>query len=327
MALTNAQYDEIMRGYQQRQLHNRHLTDEKLEEAYGREPRLKEINDAIASGSVACARKRMEGDNAALGEWKKQLDTYRDTRTRLLASLGFPEDYFDPVFTCPDCKDTGYIGSDKCHCFRQAEIDTVYAQSNIRGILERENFSTFSYDFYSDGEINPATGLSSLGTIRRAVEICMNFIRDFDNKPKNLFFYGDTGVGKTFLSNCVARELLDDGRSVIYFTAFQLFDILSKGVFDRDADAIAAHRNIFDCDLLIIDDLGTELANAFTVSQLFLCVNERILRQRSTIISTNLNMNQLADVYSERTLSRISSNYSILKLFGDDIRIRKRQMR
>ena len=119
---------------------------------------------------------------------------------------------------------------------------------------------------------------------------------------------------------------MDRGYSVIYFTAFQLFDILSKGVFEKDADAIAAHQNIFDCDLLIIDDLGTELANSFTTSQLFLCVNERILRQKSTIISTNLSMNQMVDVYSERTLSRISSNYSIIKLFGDDIRIKKRQM-
>ena len=140
----------------------------------------------------------------------------------------------------------------------------------------------------------------------------------------NLYFFGDTGIGKTFLSNCIAKELLDSGHSVIYFTAFQLFDILSKGVFEKDADAIATHQNIFDCDLLIIDDLGTELSNSFTTSQLFLCLNERILRQKSTIISTNLNMNQVADIYSERVLSRISNSYTIIKLFGDDIRLKKR---
>ena len=105
-----------------------------------------------------------------------------------------------------------------------------------------------------------------------------------------------------------------------------MFDILSKGVFETDADAIAAHQNIFDCDLLIIDDLGTELSNAFTVSQLFLCVNERILREKSTIISTNLNLVELRDLYSERTFSRISNNYNIIKLFGDDIRIQKRKL-
>ena len=117
---------------------------------------------------------------------------------------------------------------------------------------------------------------------------------------------------------------MDRGYSVIYFTAFQLFDILSKGVFQKDADAIAAHRNIFDCDLLIIDDLGTELTNSFTASQLFLCLNERILRKKPTIISTNLGMNRLAEIYSERVLSRISSHYTLINLFGADIRILKR---
>ncbi len=166
--------------------------------------------------------------------------------------------------------------------------------------------------------------LRIVATAKLAVTNCHDFIDNFENKPKNIFFYGNTGVGKTFLSNCIAKELLDAGYSVIYFTAFQLFDILSKGVFEKDADAIAAHQNIFDCDLLIIDDLGTELSNSFTTSQLFLCVNERILRQKSTIISTNLNLEQIAEIYSERTLSRISSNYSFIKLFGDDIRIKKR---
>ena len=218
------------------------------------------------------------------------------------------------------------INGQKCSCFKQEIINVVYSQSNIKNILERENFSTFSYAYYSDDIINPTTKLSALDTAERAVAECRRFIDDFEHKPKNLFFYGDTGVGKTFLSNCVAKELLEKGYSVIYFTAFQLFDILSKGVFQKDADAIAAHQNIFDCDLLIIDDLGTEFSNSFTSSQLFLCVNERILRQKSTIISTNLNMNHMVELYSERTLSRISSNYSIIKLFGDDIRIKKRQM-
>ena len=161
-------------------------------------------------------------------------------------------------------------------------------------------------------------------SILRPVYPLLLLIAHFDNKPKNLFLYGNTGVGKTFLSNCVAKELLERGYSVIYFTAFQLFDILSKGIFDRDADAIAAHQNIFECDLLIIDDLGTEFSNSFTTSQLFLCINERLLRQKSTIISTNLNLNQMIDMYSERTWSRISSNYSLIKLFGDDIRIQKK---
>lgn len=324
MALTNAQYDEIMRGYQSRQLRNRHLTQERLNEVYAKVPQLKSINDQIASLSVEAARKKLEDDNLSYNLLKKKIEELRSEKTNLLLSSGFNEDYFEPVYTCKDCRDTGYVSGEKCHCFKQEVINVVYSQSNIQNILSRENFNSFSYEYYSDEEINPTTGLSSLDTAKRAVDECRHFIDDFDNKPKNLFFYGNTGVGKTFLSNCVAKELLEQGYSVIYFTAFQLFDILSKGVFDRDADAIAAHQNIFDCDLLIIDDLGTEFANSFTTSQLFLCVNERLLRQKSTIISTNLNLNQMIDMYSERTWSRISSNYTLIKLFGDDIRIQKK---
>jgi DNA replication protein DnaC len=325
MALTNSQYDEIMRGYDARQLHNKRILDERIRLAYLKEPRLESIDHAISSCSVDSARKLLDGDSAALSELHAQLAAYRKERAALLAALGYPSDYLEPIYTCPDCKDTGYIDGRKCHCLKQAIINTIYTQSNIKEILDRENFQSFSYEYYSDKVCNPATGLTALATIQNAVKECWNFINDFDHKPKNLFLYGETGVGKTFLSNCVAKELLDRSCSVIYFTAFQLFDILSKGVFDKDADAIAAHQNIFDCDLLIIDDLGTELSNSFTTSQLFLCVNERILRNKSTIISTNLSMGQIADLYSERTLSRILSSYTTIKLFGDDIRIRKRQ--
>ncbi len=326
MALSNAQYDEIMRGYQSRQLQNRRLTSERMKEVFEQVPELKTINDTIASVSVEAARKKLDDDRISYNLLTKRIDDLKKEKAALIQSLGYPADYFEPIYTCKDCKDTGYINGEKCHCFKQEIINVVYCQSNIKNILARENFESFSYKYYSDEDINPSTKLSSLETAKKAVEKCKHFISDFENKPKNLIFFGDTGVGKTFLSNCVARELLESGYSVIYFTAFQLFDILSKGVFDRDADAIAAHQNIFDCDLLIIDDLGTELPNAFTSSQLFLCINERILRQKSTIISTNLNIDDMIDRYTERTVSRISSNYDLIMLFGEDIRIQKRRI-
>ena len=324
MALTNAQYDEIMRGYQSRQLHNRFLTQERQQEAYTKLPELKTLNDRIASLSVQAARKKLEDDTQEYILIKKQIEDCKAEKKKIVSEAGYSSDYFEPIYTCPSCQDTGYVNGEKCSCFKQRIIDVVYSQSNIKEILKRENFSAFSYEYYSDDIIDPKTGLSSLDTIELAVRKCREFIDDFDNKPKNLLFYGDTGVGKTFLSNCVAKELLEKGYSVIYLTAFQLFDILSKGTFTRDADAIAAHQNIFDCDLLIIDDLGTETSNSFTTSQLFLCVNERILRQKSTIISTNLDLMELKEDYSERTASRIASNYTVFKLFGDDIRFQKK---
>lgn len=327
MALSNAQYDEIMRGYQERQLKSRILTTERIDAAYKKVPALKSINDSIAELSVDAARKKLSDDTVGYNLLKEKLADLREEKAAMLCNAGLTEDYFEPIYTCKDCNDTGYINGNKCHCFKQEIINVVYSQSNIKNILARENFESFRYEYYSDEDINPTTKLSSLATAKKAVEMCHHFIDDFNNKPKNLFFMGETGVGKTFLSNCVAKELLEKGYSVIYFTSFQLFDTLSKGVFDRDADAIAAHQNIFDCDLLIIDDLGTELPNAFTSSQLFLCINERILRQKSTIISTNLSIDEMVDRYTERTMSRISSNFDVAMLFGDDIRIKKRLMR
>lgn len=324
MSLNNSQYDELIRHYNATQLKNQRLHEARVRDAYLKTPALKEIDDAIASCSVAQARKLLDGDTGALDALKSQLKELRAKKMALLTSLGYSDDYFDPIYDCPDCKDTGFIDGKRCHCFKQAAIDLVYTQSNLKEILAKENFSTFSYAYYSDEEVNPATGLSSLVTVKNAVKECHYFIDHFDEDSSNLYFYGDTGVGKTFLSNCVAKELLDRGHSVIYFTAFQLFDILGKNVFDKDADAIAANQNIFDCDLLIIDDLGTELANSFTASQLFLCINERALRKKHTVISTNLNVPQLADIYSERVLSRISNSYTLIKLFGDDIRMKKR---
>lgn len=324
MAVSNSQFDEIMRGYQQRQLNNRFLYQNRLQEIYHDYPRLLEIEEEIATLSVAKAKALLNKEPVAQANFDNQLALLREEKHALIAMSSYKEEDLLPIYTCKDCKDTGYIQNEKCHCLKQAIINTVYAQSNITNILANENFDRFSLDYYSDACKDPVSGQTALNAAKRAFDSCKCFVEDFSNKPKNILFYGDTGVGKTFLSNCVAKDLLDKGYSVIYFTAFQLFDILSKGVFDKDADAIAAHQNMFDCDLLIIDDLGTELANSFTASQLFLIVNERILRQRSTIISSNLSVQQLADTYSERTLSRITSNYTILKLFGDDIRIQKR---
>lgn len=326
MPLNNSQYDEIIREYNAKQIRNRHQVDARIEEVYGKDSRLKEIDHAISSCSLKQAKKLLSGDDFALDALHHQIADYKKQRLDILKELGYGIDYLEPAYDCPDCKDTGFIDNKRCHCFKQRAIDLVYTQSNIRNILKDENFDTFSYKYYSEIEINPTTGLTSLETMQNAVKDCRKFIAEFDTVFSNLFFYGDTGVGKTFLSNCIAKELLDTGHSVIYFTAFHLFDIFKRNTFDRatDEDIIAAHQNIFDCDLLIIDDLGTEMPNSFTTSQLFLCLNERILRKKSTIISTNLTLGQVAEVYTERTFSRISSNYVMLKLFGDDIRIQKK---
>lgn len=327
MALSNSQYDELIRGYNARQLDNHHRLEARRAEIYAKNPRLAQIDDEIAGTSVAQAKKLIDGDDTALSKLKDHIARLTAEKELILEDLGYQPWDLLLQYHCPDCKDTGYIDGRRCHCFTQAAIDLIYTQSNIKEILQEENFSFFSYDYYSEAQVDNTTGLSSLESAKHAVATCGKFIENFDTSFENLCFYGEAGVGKTFLSNCIAKELLDLGHSVIYFTAFQLFDIFEKNTFDRDSDVILAHQNIFDCDLLIIDDLGTELANSFTTSKLFLCLNERMLHKKSTLISTNLNMEELTAVYSERICSRIFSNYTMIKLFGDDIRLKKKLAR
>ena len=293
MALNNSQYDTIIRAYEQKQLHNRNVLDKRYKTVYNRLPELKEINDSISLLSVNHARKLLDGDESALPALKEEIRKLSEQKKTLLLSAGFPADYLEPVYECEDCKDTGYIGNRKCHCFHKAVIDLLYTQSNLQHILEKENFDTFSLSYYSDNHIDPKTGRSSLTNMKNAYLTCREFAHAY---------------------------------SVIYFTAFELFDTIAKSKFEKDNTAEIMYEHIFNCDLLIIDDLGTELSNAFTVSQLFLCLNERLLRRKSTIISTNLSLESLVEIYSERTFSRITSNYTMLKLTGDDIRIKKKLM-
>lgn len=325
MSLSNSQYDEIQRQYDARQLHNQHTVQKRREWIYGKYPRLKELEALAASASVRHARQMLEGDETALLQLKQELRHYREERAAILALAGIGEEFFEPPYTCPDCKDTGFIGDKRCHCFEQAAIDLVYTQSNIRSILEKENFSHYSYQYYSSKKKDPSTNLSARANAKDAVRKALTFVKHFDTAFDNLFIYGNPGTGKTFLSNCVAKELLDTGHSVIYFTAFQLFELLEKTKFDKDSEAVASAQNIFGCDLLIIDDLGTEVKNTFTISQLFLCLNERLLRKKPTVISTNLGIDSINEAYSERIFSRIVSSYTIIKLFGDDIRLQKRR--
>ena len=168
-------------------------------------------------------------------------------------------------------------------------------------------------DYYSNDLTNEATGMTARETAAKALQQTRDFVRDFDHTFQNLFLYGDTGVGKTFLSCCVARELLDTTHSVIYYSAFDLFDALAEKTFSNSEESQGKNDYILDCDLLIIDDLGTELTNRFVASQFFLCINERILRKKSTIISTNLSLGNFMERYSERVFSRVSSNYTMIK--------------
>lgn len=326
MALSNSQYDAIMREYGRQQIENHHKLEERRKEIYARLPVVRQLEAEIAERSVACAKKLLEGDKGVLDRLKEDLRDLREQKALIIRAAGYPDDYLELHYRCPDCRDTGLVDGRKCHCFLQAQMKLLHAQSNLEDVLERENFKALSYEYYDDTEILPQLGITNAAYMRRVVAGCKEFVRVFDKKHDNLLFTGSTGVGKTFLTNCIARELMDDFHSVIYLTASDLFDVFSRNKFDYDnaEDMKDMYRFILDCDLLIIDDLGTELNNSFTSSRLFYCINERMNMSRSTIISTNLTLARLRDSYTDRVTSRIMSGYKIIPLYGGDIRLLKK---
>ena len=324
MGLNNTQYDTIMRCYSQKQAENHRRLEEHRRIAYEKIPQLSQIDHQVSSVSLEHARVLLDNAGTDLSALKEQLKGFAEMRIQLLRENGFPPDYLEMSYTCPDCQDTGYIEGKKCHCFRQQAIDLFYTQSGMKEILAVENFQHFSYDYYPEDLIHPATGKSARELMRGTVAACLRYIDEFDRNFSNLFFYGGTGLGKTFLSHCIARELIERSHSVIYYSAFELFDMVAQNSFGRVSSEENMKDYVFDCDLLIIDDLGTELTNSFVSSQLFLIINERIQRKKSTIISTNLSLSAFAETYSERVFSRITSNFQLFLLFGNDIRIQKK---
>ncbi len=318
MALTNSQYDTIIKGFEAKQSKNRRLLEERTAYVYSHVEGYKELDKSVSSVSIAQGKKLLDGDDSALAELKCTIRELSEKKKQLLLLAGLPADYLEPVYDCPDCKDTGYVNGAKCHCFKQAVITMLYEQSGIRDMLENENFSSLSYEYYQ-GE--------DLTRFKNTVLTCKNFINNFNSDYHNLFFYGTVGTGKSFLSGCVAKELIENGHSVIYFSAAGLFDMLSKFKFDyKNADELhKEYEDLFQCDLLIIDDLGTEYTNNLVNSELFSLINDRHLRQKAVIISTNLSLEDFRNRYSDRIFSRITSNYEICKITGPDIRMYKKR--
>lgn len=318
MGLTNSQYNAIMKTYEEKQLTSRQALDKKTAFINQKYPEYKQLSSRISSLSVEYAMQLIEGNDLVFEEYKSTLAALRSQKQQILLKAGLPSDYLELTYECPDCKDTGYIGNEKCHCFKQQIISLLYRQSNIKEMLQENNFSTLSYDFY-EGE--------DLSHFQMAVKNCRDFIDCFNSDYHNLFFYGTVGTGKSFLSGCVAKELMDKGYSVIYFSSTGLFEKLSQMSFDYTVkeELTDLYEDLYSCDLLIIDDLGTELTNNFSSSRFFSCLNERILRKKSIIISTNLSLQELRDRYSDRIFSRITSNFKLCKITGPDIRMYKKR--
>lgn len=326
MGLTLSQYDALMREYDRNKLMHKRELDEKFNEIYFKIPRIREINESISSISIQGAKRMLLEGEGTTEDIKKQIEALSKEKASLLRQNGYPEDYLTMEYTCPKCQDTGYVGQHKCSCLKNSIIEILYEQSNIKDVLEKENFNTFSFKHYDNDVKDSITGLTPLENMHEVVKTCRDYIDNFKTEYRSLYLYGPTGVGKTFLTNCIAKELIESSHSVIYVSSIRLFELLADSTFKKNGSLEGKDlaNNILDCDLLIIDDLGTEMVNSFTAASLFNCINERHLRRKSVIISTNLSLAELRQTYSERVFSRITSNYTLLKIYGDDLRLKLR---
>ncbi|NMA85204.1 MAG: ATP-binding protein [Epulopiscium sp.] len=329
MSIGTTQFKQLLREYDRKRTAAQYELHQKQEEVYRKIPEIAKIDQQLATIGIEISKSILvspqEIDKLVQQLEQKNLDlTIR--KAELLHIHGYPKDYLKLHFECTLCKDTGYIESVPCSCLKQNMVNLAYEQSNLRDILKIENFDYFDFNFYSD-QVDPETKMSPRENMKRVYNICIRFVTQFDDNFSNLIFYGNPGLGKTFLCNCIAKDLLDQGKTVLYLTAFQLFKIFEVHRFrpEEHTEEEQSYLNmIFDVDLLIIDDLGTEFSTALTGAELFNCLNSRLLDKRSTIISTNLSPNDWQNQYSTRIVSRVFGHYQALKFFGEDIRLKKK---
>lgn len=325
MSISKEDYDSIMRRYDQIQMDVNYELNQRLANIYQKHPDLKENHDKLASLHAQKARyKLLNRSDALIQDLDDQIKAARETRSILMKRYRIHDYDLQPHYFCPDCKDTGFIfPGQRCHCFTRAITSVLSSQSNLQSILKQHNFSTFNPDLFDNRIVDPSLNKTARQNILEAEAFCKLFVREFDTTFRNILFYGGTGVGKTFLTNCIAKELLDASRSVLYLSAIDFSTLLTDLAFrssDSDAKAKETAHYIFSCDLLIIDDLGTEVTNSLKSSNLFNCLDKRLTNRKSTIISTNLSPELITRQYSDRVFSRILGNYACFKLIGDDIR-------
>lgn len=333
--MNNTILTNILKEYEKKRLLAEKDLEKRKNELYNHNKRLEEIDNELSRLGIATAKSMIMSNNSTiLDNLNKKVNILKSEKLDILKKLNLPEDYLLPNYTCKQCNDTGYITqeyhSKMCNCLKQEIFNIEYNKSNIAN-LETQNFNNFSSTIYSDridkekynSEISPRENIELIKNI------CINFINNFDNpNEKNLLFTGTTGVGKTFLSSCIAKEIIEKGKTVLYQTAPIMLDTIIDYKFNKNNVSDTTYRNILEVDLLIIDDLGTESMNNIKFAELFNIINTRLLNQNNktlkTIISTNLGLPMLNKTYGERITSRLIGNYNICRFFGDDLRFSKR---
>ncbi|MCR5146370.1 MAG: ATP-binding protein [Clostridia bacterium] len=331
----NSVLSALLKKYEQKRLFAEKDLEVRKNKLYFENPRMQDIDDELTRVGISTAKAIiMSNSKELLDELNEKVDVLKNEKNQILKKLGLPDDYLTPNYSCKLCDDTGYITNARntvmCSCLKQEIYNIKYNKSNIAN-LENQNFNNFSLEKYSDvvDKQKYNSDISPRENINLIKDICLNFINNFDDpNEKNLLFTGNTGLGKTFLSSCIAREMIDRDKTVLYQTAPIMLDTILDYKFNKNTSSDETYKNLLDVDLLIIDDLGTESLNNIKFTELFNIINTRLLNQNNkclkTIISTNLSLPILNKTYGERITSRLIGNYNICRFFGDDIRFTNR---
>ena len=332
--MANEILNTLLKEYEQKKVRAEIAADERKEALYNKIPRLQTLENEINHYALSTAKNILNKKFSDISSLSNTIDSLKKEKEDILKKNHIDPDYLNPHYECPICKDTGYIQknnyqTEMCSCLKQKLLDISFNKSNMSN-LDKENFSTFNELLFSD-EVNPTKyrfPISPRENILKIKEKSIEFVQNFDNPDyKNLLFSGNTGLGKTFLSNCIANEVLKLGKTVLYQTAPVLLEnIIDYKLNKQKANLEDINKSVLETDLLIIDDLGTESLNSMKLSELFTIINTRILNLNhkitKTIISTNLNINEIFNKYEERIGSRIAGYYDIYCFFGDDIRFK-----
>jgi len=315
-------FRQVLREYDIAKNRADFLLQERKNQLYKDIPRIAEIDKKLNKLGSSLPRLALAGDTNGINKTRATINQLKEDRLNQLKNHGISHSYLSSVYTCQKCQDTGYIQDTRCPCFQQKLINEYYSLSNLKDILKKENFNTFDLNIFSN-QIDEKRGVSPATYTQDAiVTSSIAFVNSFDKKFENLYLFGNSGLGKTFICHCIAKELLDKGKTVLYLTALRLFKVLEDYRFNRDSlsEPDEMIEAIDSVELLVIDDLGSEISTRVTEAGLFDIINHRLITQKSTIISTNLSINQLKAQYTERLSSRISGNYEIIEFWGNDLR-------
>ncbi len=294
-----------------------------LAEAYRKVPRIREIDMELRRTMAQAAQAAfLQGSDGREMMEKVRLANLELQRERaILAMEHFEEGYLDETPICDSCGGSGYIGSNMCECLRElCRQEQKKEVSILSG--SKDNFNQFRLEYYPD-QVDRNLGVNIRSVMEKTFQTCRRYALTFTEKSGNLLFSGDTGLGKTFLSACIARTVADRGYSVVYESAGHLFANLERAKFSGDEGAREACRRYNDCDLLIVDDLGTEMPGQFTTAALYGLINDRLLSAKPMIVSTNLTVDEMLKRYSPQIASRLRGSFTRVAFLGEDIRVLK----